>query len=93
MDGSERRSQDRHDHSTTQTGWEPAGGLPYPEWQKPVQEALIELDENKFERRIAAAETAIFNRLRAIAGSSNHGAERQAIEDALALLRALKRDS
>jgi hypothetical protein len=36
---------------------------------------------------------AIFNRLQAISQGSNHTAERQAIEDALASLRVLKRDN
>ena len=47
------------------------------EWQEPYQQALLELDQKKLRERIAAAETAISNRLRAIAGSSNHHAERQ----------------
>jgi hypothetical protein len=65
----------------------------YAEWQEPYQQALLELDQKKLIERIAAAETAISNRLRAIAGDSNHHAERQAIEDALSSLRVLKRNS
>jgi hypothetical protein len=42
---------------------------------------------------VKAAETAIFNRLQVLSGSNNSRAERQAIEDALASLRVLKRDS
>ena len=66
--------------------------LRYAEWREPYQQALLELDEKKMSERIAAAETAISNRLRAIAGSSNHHAERQAIDDAISSLRALKRN-
>jgi len=40
---------------------------------------------------VTAAETAIFNRIQAI--SPEHAAERQAIEDALANLRVLRRDN
>lgn len=65
----------------------------YAEWQEPYQQALLELDQKKLRERIAAAETAISNRLRAIAGDANHHAERQAIDDALSSLRVLKRNS
>lgn len=43
--------------------------------------------------RVKAVEAAIFNRLQVISGSNDNQAERQAIEDALAGLRVLKRDS
>jgi hypothetical protein len=62
------------------------------EWREPYQQALLELDQKKLSERIAAVETAISNRLRAIAGDSNHHAERQAIDDALSSLRVLKRN-
>ena len=74
----------------------------YPEWQPEYQAALLELDsENEFRVRLAgrspklvvAAETAIFKRLQAIAQSSDHQPERQAIEDALATLRVLKKNN
>lgn len=65
----------------------------YAEWREPYQQALLELDQDKLSERIAATETAISNRLRAIAGDSNHHAERQAIEDALSSLRVLKRNN
>lgn len=63
------------------------------EWRELYKQALLELDEKKLGEHIAAAETAISNRLRAIAGDSNHYAERQAISDALSSLRVLKRNS
>ena len=53
----------------------------------------VELDREKLPQRVAAAETAIFNRLQAISQSSDHRAEHQAIEDALAALRVLKREN
>jgi hypothetical protein len=65
----------------------------YAEWREPYQQALLEFDQKKLRERIAVAETSISNRLRAIAGSSNHHVERQAIDDALSSLRALKRNS
>jgi hypothetical protein len=64
----------------------------YPEWQKPYQEALLEVDDDKLAELLSAAQAAICKRLQAISGDSNHHAERQAIEDALAFIRVLKRD-
>jgi hypothetical protein len=55
--------------------------------------ALLELDSEKLPKLVVAAETAIFKRLQAIAQSSDHQPERQAIEDALATLRVLKRNN
>ena len=66
--------------------------LKYPEWQKPYLDALVEPDHVKLQERIAAAQTAIFNRLQAISQSSDHHAERQAVQDALASLCVLKRE-
>ena len=63
----------------------------YSEWQNEYQAALLELDRKKLLERVTAAETAIFNRIQAI--SPSHAAERQAIEDALANLRVLRRDN
>ena len=63
----------------------------YREWQNEYQVALLELDRKKLLERVTAAETAIFNRIKAIL--PNHAAERQAIEDALASLRVLRRDN
>ncbi len=64
----------------------------YPHWQNEYAAAVLELDRKKLAERVAASETAIFNRLQTISQSSDHQAERQAIEDALAALRVLKRD-
>jgi len=66
--------------------------FPYPEWQKPCQAALVELDGAKLRERIAAAEAAIVGRLNATSAAPVSPAERQAIADALATLRVLKRE-
>jgi hypothetical protein len=66
--------------------------LRYPEWQQEYQVALLELEHEKLLERVAAAETAIFQRLQALSQSPDDQAERQAIEDALAGLRVLKRE-
>ncbi len=65
----------------------------YPDWQNEFQAALLELDHAKLLERVKAAETAIFNRLQALSQSADSQAERQAIDDALASLRVLKRDN
>jgi hypothetical protein len=73
----------------------PSGPFPqilYPEWQADYQAALVELDPQKLPERVQAAETAIFKRLQAISQNTDNQAERQAIEDALASLRVLKRE-
>ena len=75
---------------------EPSSSSPkilYPEWQAAYLSALVELDPKTLFERVTAAETAIFNRLQAMSHNSDGHAERQAIEDALATLRVLKRDS
>jgi hypothetical protein len=64
----------------------------YPEWQPAYLAALLELEPNRLFERVMAAETAIFNRLQAIPHNADSHAERQAIEDAVASLRVLKRD-
>jgi len=67
--------------------------LQYPNWQKPVQEALIELDKNKLKERIAAAETAISQQLELIARNPDRRAEREAMLHALANLRVVKKET
>lgn len=67
--------------------------IPYPEWQKPLLQALLELDEKKLGERVAAAEAAISKRLQVIAYDPLRQMERHAIEDALSSLRILKRTS
>jgi hypothetical protein len=65
----------------------------YPEWQHEYYAALVETASRKLLERVTAAETAIFKRLPTISASRDNQAERQAIEDALAGLRILKREN
>jgi hypothetical protein len=83
----------RKERLTLQLPEETDEDIRYAEWRDLYKQALLELDEKQLRDRIAAAETAISNRLRAIAGNSNHDAERQAIDDARSSLRVLKRNS
>jgi hypothetical protein len=64
--------------------------LQYPEWQKPVQEALLEFDPRQLQQRITVAENAIASRLRLLGGAPNGQGECQAIQDARRLLTMLR---
>ena len=64
-----------------------------PEWQRLYRDALVELDMNILQERLAAAEAAILLRLQALLPTRDCLSERYAIEDALANLRILKRES
>lgn len=65
----------------------------YPEWQLEYEATLLEVDNEELSRRVIAAETAIFKRLQSISRNPELKVEQRAIEDALASLRILKRDS
>ncbi len=67
--------------------------LEWPEWQKLYRDALVEVDMNILQARLAAAEAAILLRLQAMSPTRDSLSERYAIEDALANLRILKRES
>jgi hypothetical protein len=71
----------------------PSPQILYPTWQPEFLAALVEIEPKQLLERVTAAETAIFNRLQALSHSADTRAERQAIEDALASLRVIKRDS
>jgi hypothetical protein len=64
----------------------------YPEWQNEYRAALLELDRQKLSERVTAAEAAIYKRLQTISQNSDHQAERQAIQDAMAALRLLMKE-
>jgi hypothetical protein len=67
--------------------------LKYPQWQKPLQEVLIEVDKGKLRERVMVAECAIYNRLQVLSRNPDSHTERQAIKDALEILRVIKRES
>jgi hypothetical protein len=69
-----------------------ASGLPYPEWQKAVQAALIEVDEERLQQKVADAEAAIFQRLQELGSTSNSSAERLALEEASRSLLVVKQE-
>jgi len=63
------------------------------EWQKTLQEAMVEPNPDKLKERVAEAEAAIFLRLQALAQSPNGAVEKQALQDASQLLLSLKREA
>ena len=69
--------------------------LRYPEWQRPYQAALLELNPNKLAKHVAEAEAAIFTRLQQLRESESRGGEteRQVIQGAISALRILKRET
>ena len=67
-----------------------AEDLKYPEWQRPLQAALLEFDPQRLPERIVAAETAISTRLQLLSSRANGDSERQAIQDGLRLISFLK---
>lgn len=62
----------------------------FPDWEPQYKAALLEVDASKLLERVAAAETAIRLRMRAIFGRTDGDTERQAIGRALSALRVLK---
>jgi hypothetical protein len=67
--------------------------LRYPHWQVSYRNALVELDHDKLMERVSQAESAILDRLQTLPPSGESLMERQAIADALANLRCLKRET
>ncbi len=70
-----------------------SSGLRYPEWQRPYQAAVLEVDSKKLAERVAEAEAAIFKRLQQLTKSQDGQDERQLIEGAICALRVLKRET
>jgi hypothetical protein len=66
--------------------------LKYPEWQVPLDEAIVEPDVAKLRFKVHAAETVIFERLKQLESSKDGSAERQAITTGLNILRIVKRE-
>jgi putative component of toxin-antitoxin plasmid stabilization module len=66
--------------------------LPYPEWQGPLQEAVLEFDRETLAQKALKAEALILERLRQLQQSSDGHQERQAITDGVSLLRIIRRE-
>jgi hypothetical protein len=66
--------------------------LPYPEWQRSLQEAILEFDRERLAEKALKAEGMILERLRQLQQSDDGHNERTAITDGLSTLRTLKRE-
>ena len=67
--------------------------LRYPEWQRPYQAALLEVDPKRLSQRVEEAEAAIFKRLQQLSEIQDAQAERQVIQGAIRALWIIERDS
>ena len=66
--------------------------LRYTQWQASFVDAITEIDSQKLAVKVEKVEGTIFDRFQALSSDSNHHEERQALTDAVATLRILKRD-
>ena len=66
--------------------------LPYPEWQIPAQEVLLETNREQLSRRVQEAEAKISERLQQLQQSRDGHHERDAINHALSLVQNIKRE-
>jgi hypothetical protein len=60
-------------------------------WQRLYRAALLEVDRGKLDAAIELAEQSMRERMQQIATSGKHSEERHAIDDALRVLKLLKR--
>jgi hypothetical protein len=66
--------------------------LKFPEWQAPLQDLILEFDRDTMLRKVPEVETLIFERLRDLSRDGDAHDERCALNDALSVIRVLKRD-
>jgi hypothetical protein len=66
--------------------------LPYPEWQAPFGEITVELDREKLREKVQDVENLIFKRVQQLSQMTGGRREREAINEALSILRTIKRD-
>jgi hypothetical protein len=67
------------------------GELPYPKWQIPCVDAVMEFDIGRLPERMSAAETSIQARLLELETSPDGAHERLAINDAMKTLQSIKK--
>ena len=62
------------------------------DWQRVIQEALVEVDPERLRTKISEAESAIFDRLQRLGHESEQSEERDALRDASNTLLTLKKE-
>jgi hypothetical protein len=66
------------------------GDLPYPRWQQPLLQVVMEMKPDSLMEKIKISETAISERLRELESNPSCKEERVALHNAVQTLRALK---
>jgi hypothetical protein len=66
--------------------------LKFPQWQAPLQDLILEFDAVKLEEKIRTVETLLFDRLQQLDHSNGDRDEKIALQDALSIVRIMKRD-
>jgi hypothetical protein len=74
-----------------ETVWNALSKFKYPQWQVPLDEAILEFDAQRLPVKIQIAEKAIHDRLQALTLEGHDLPERQALTDAQATLEVLRR--
>jgi hypothetical protein len=67
------------------------GYLNYPQWQEPLQAAVLEFNPRQLPEKLQRAEEAIADRVRELA-SQGDCHERRALADGLSILQGVKKD-
>jgi len=67
-------------------------GLKYPQWQKPLAEAILEFNPQHLREKVQRAEEAIAKRVEELALERGDQRECLALYDALSILRSVKKD-
>ena len=68
------------------------GELKFPHWQAPLQDLILEFDPVKSQEKIRAVEAPLFARLQQLDHGTNNHDEKSALQDALSIVRIMKRD-
>jgi hypothetical protein len=66
--------------------------LKYPQWQEPFRNAIIEFSTQQLGEKLQKVEAMILDRLRVLSSDIKSLGERQALLDAISIIRILKRD-
>jgi hypothetical protein len=66
------------------------GEVKYPEWQGPLQEAILEFNREKLAEKLQQVEALVFERFQQLRQGTNGASERIALNDALNTLKILR---
>ena len=67
--------------------------LKYPGWKLPLQDLIMEFDRAKLREKMQRVEALIFERLQQLPDGSDALAEREALDNALSVLRVMQREN